>query len=153
MTSSRLLAIRITRRTAAIVVFVDEQIDFVQIHQLSSDPAKAQPSIIGFVRRFATLFDIDSVAVEVVDPPTPTRRVALTRTVVKVFRSDGIPVRECTKHELFDAYAHPPLRTRKELRGILKSFWPALDQGTQSLLLLDATALGLYVQMQRSFIS
>ena len=151
MNPSHLLAIRVTRRAIAIVGFEDEQLNFLKVHQISSTPATAEDSALGFVRRFAALLEIDSAAVELVHRDEQTRRVMLTSKVVAALRDDGIPVRECAKQELFDAFADPPLKTRKELRTIVNSFWPSLEQIREGTLLADAAALGLYVQVQRLF--
>jgi hypothetical protein len=149
MGNGKLMAIKVERRIVAATVFIGLQLDYTQVRQLSSSQAKAESSALGFVHWLAGMFDIDSIAIEVHTADPLVRKVALTRVIMESLRSTGVSVWEASKEELFLAYAIPPVETRKQLRGIVASFWPILEDEELSGPLMDAAALGLYVQIQR----
>jgi hypothetical protein len=149
MGNSKLLAIKVERRTVAAAVFVGLHLDYTQVRQLSSSHTKAESSALGFVHWLAGMFDAESVAMEVQSADSPIRRADLTRAIVASVRGAGLAVWETTKHQLFEAFAVPPLKTRKQLREIVSSFWPILEDDRLVAPVMDAAALGLYVQVQR----
>ena len=59
---------------------------------------------------------------------------------------------EVPKVELFEAWAHPPLKSRKQLRSIVTTVWPLLAGTGRNLFIQDALALGMYVQTERQFL-
>jgi hypothetical protein len=146
---NRLLAIKVERRSVAAAVFVDLHLDYTQVRQLSSSRTKAESSALGFVHWLARTFDVTTVAIEAQAQDAVIRRAGLTRTIVESVRSNGMSVWESTKQQLFEAFALPPVKTRKQLREIVSSFWPILEDDKLAAAVMDAAALGLYAQAQR----
>jgi len=145
----RLAAFKIERRSIAVAVCQGERLDHTQTRQLSSVREKAERSAAGFVNWILSHLQIESAAVEFIESSSDIQRAVLSRVVVQTLRESGIPLWEIPKQELFAGYCHPRLRSRRELRGVISSIWPALEGGEG---VLDAAALGLYVQTERLFI-
>ena len=151
MNHSRLAAFKVERRWLAAAVFLGEKLDYTQVRQLSSDAARAESSAVGFVQWVVTTFETESVALEQLPSGSLARRSTLTAAIIRSLRSDGISIREVSKADLLQAFGIPPLKTRKELRGIIYTFWPVLPAQRGNGSTQDAAALGLYVQIDRFF--
>ena len=151
MNHSRLASFKIERRSLAAAVFAGEQIDYTQVRQLSSDHAKAESSAVGFEQWIVETFETQSATVERSSPDSQARRTVLTAAIIRSLRKEGISVWEVHKSELLRAFGAPPLKTRKELREIVRTIWPVLPAQKGNGSTSDAAALGLYVQIQRRF--
>ena len=77
----------------------------------------------------------------------------MDRTVSKLLGDQSIAILQIPKHELFEAFGHPPLDSRKALREVISTIWPVLTGGYGSPFIQDAVALGLHVQTERLFIT
>jgi len=149
--ASALAAIKIERRSVAVAVFTNRHLEYTQVRQLSSAADKADASAVGFVSWILATFDVTSAALEQIQDGEEIRRAQLNEVVRTTLRNVGIPMWEAPKQELFEAYGVPPLRTRKELRAVVASIWPILNGRNGDGGILDAVALGLYVQTERLF--
>jgi len=146
--SGNLLALKIERRTVAAAGFCGTRLEFTDSRELSSVASKAIASASGFLDWVCQVFESDSVALEP-DVTGEVRRAALHKAIVAIIRERGFSIRETPKAELIEAFAVPVPRTRRELREIIGSIWPILDPDRFGI--LDAAALGLYVQTERLF--
>jgi hypothetical protein len=63
-----------------------------------------------------------------------------------------LPIWEIPRTALLEAYGHPPLKSRRELRQIATTIWPVLAGTHAKVFIQDAAVLGLYVQTERLFI-
>lgn len=151
MSSPNLIAIKVERRTVAVAIFIGGHLDFTEIRQLSSNPDKAEASAMGFISWVFTAFQSQSAALERLAPKSTIRRAHISQAILRTLREQGVSVWDVAKQELFEAYGIPALKTRKELREVISSFWPILNGGERSEAVLDAAALGLYVQTERVF--
>ena len=149
MNVKTLLSMRIDRRAVAAVFFRDLHMEHAQVRHLHSKPQSANESAIAFIRWLITRFSPDAVVFEKIDAEEEYRRVALSGILLETVRSEALPVFDATKNDLFVAYSIPPLASRKSLREIASTLWPALAAKGSSVLLLDAAALGLYTQAER----
>ncbi len=148
----RLAAIRIDRRAVAVAILNGEHLHHTDACQLSSSPEKALDSAVGFItRRVLDKFDFESAALEIIPNCHEVQRAILHRATVRALGAKAIGILETSKDELFQAFGHPPLRSRKELREIMSQIYPALDQEPGAPWIHDAAALGLYVQTERLF--
>ena len=145
------LAIKVERRTLAVALFSGRHLEYTQRREISSNGDKAEASAVGFVGWAISNFAVESAAVEGLPSDRPTRQASLTQAVIGVLRERGIPVWEVGKQQLFESFGVPPLRTRGELREVIRSIWPILPGQSTEAATLDATALGLYVQTVRLF--
>lgn len=144
----KLAAIKIERRSVAAAVFNGEHLDYTQVRQLSSSHEKAEASATGFVNWICGNFAIESAALESMPAASAIQRSVLTRSIITELRTSAITVWEVPKPQLLHAYGYPPPKARKELREAVHSIWPILNDDTG---VLDAAALGLYVQTERLF--
>jgi hypothetical protein len=147
---SKLVALKVERRSLAMAIFIDQRLDYTDVRQLSSSEEKADESAVGFLNWALSIFPIGSAALEVV-AGAEIRRARLNRAILDAFRGRGIPVWEITPEELLGAFGEPPLRARREVREVVLSIWPILDDRKEEPSILDAAALGLLVQTKRLF--
>jgi hypothetical protein len=145
----RLLAVRVERRAVAVAVFSGVHLEGRRVLQLSSDASRAGASTAGFIRAVLSENDCPSAAIESVSGDI--RRAILHAAVMEHCRANGTSVWEVSGRNVLDALAHPPLRSRGELRDMMLRVWPVQDLKQSQLCALDAFALGLYVQTERLF--
>jgi hypothetical protein len=148
----KLLAIKVERRSVAAVIFAGQHLDYTQVRNLSSAASQAVGSTFGFLSWLLTNFDIESAAIEKLSGDIEIRRSELSRSIVAILRGNGVPIWEVDKTQLFEAYGYPKLKSRVELRHVVRSIWPILSTGKGQNQILDAAALGLWVQSERLFI-
>lgn len=151
--STRLLSIRVERRAITTAVLDGTRLHYLQTRQLVSDRERAVTSAYGFINRMVRQFEPLSAALEITPNGDEIQRAALNRAAVSVLREAGLPVWEIEKRTLFDAFGHPALRSRKELRQVICSIWPELAGSNGKHYAQDAAALGLYVQFERHFLN
>jgi len=146
------LAIKVERRSIAVAVFVGMKLEYHDLRHLSSSPEKADTSAITFLAWVVDTFGIDSAALERMTNGDEIRRAGLNRTVTSLLRERAIPVWDVRKQDLLDAYGHPSLKTRQELRQAAHNLlWPEFNTETPNGQELDAAALGLHIQIERQF--
>lgn len=151
--ADRLLAIKVERRSVAVAVFVGDKLDYHDVRNLSSQPDKADASTIGFLTWVIGNFEIESAALEQMTSGDRIRRAILNQAILTMLRTNSIPVWEVSKRDLLEAYGHPPLRTRIELRKTTHSIlWSMFNTEKPDGQELDAASLGLYVQTERLFL-
>jgi hypothetical protein len=143
----RLMAVRLERRTIAVAVFTGLHLEGHRVLQLSSDPSKAESSAVGFMREVLLEHYCPSVAIESV--PGDIQRAALHGAILTQCRANEISVWEISKQVVFEALAHPPLRTRGEVRELMRGMWPMAALKQSRVCALDAFALCLCVQTER----
>ena len=146
----KIAAFKIERRAIAVCVLDQGRPDHTEVRQLSADLERAKAAAFAFVNWVLVSFDVGMVAVETV-PEEHLRRTELTRTVLETARGHGTPVWEVPKQELLQVFAIPAAVHRAQVREVVKSLWPVLNGRDGSDWILDAVALGLYIQTERSF--
>jgi hypothetical protein len=143
-----LLSLKIERRTVGAAIFHSRHLENTRKRELSSDSEKASRTLTAFIRELVETHHPALVAIEIPPQDCNTRRLVLTDTTRNLARSLGVPIREVTKHEVFEAFTLPPCKNRKDLRSIVARIFPSVAEArTPSL--LDAAALGLYVQTKQ----
>jgi hypothetical protein len=147
----KLAAIRVDRRAVAVAVFDGDHLVYAQTRQLSASPGKAISSAVGFIERMMRQFDVKSAVIEAIPNGHERHRKALQQAIVGALADDEINAGEVSKAELFEAFAHPPVTSRKELRAVASRIWPVLDEQSGGPWTHDAAMLGLYVQIEAAF--
>ena len=147
-----ILSIRIERRTVAIAVFHGDHLEYVDSRQLSSDHDKALASASGFVHWILNRFSVESAALESIINGREIQRRALHDAICAALREQMLPIWEVPKSVLLEAYGHPPVKSRAELRQIAATIWPILAGTHAKVFVQDAAVLGLHVQTERLFI-
>ena len=149
--AKRLIAVRIERRAIAVAVSEGANLEHAQVRQLSSLSDKAIASAAIFMERILERYPAESVAVEVIPDTKEFQRLQIYRAITEVLMNQGTTISHVTKQEVFEAFGHPRLKTRKELREVIGAIWPILGDYGGSPYIQDAVALGLYVQTECLF--
>lgn len=150
---TKLISIRIERRTVAIAIFHGEHLEYADSRQLSSDREKAVASAVAFVNWILGRFDVESTAVEAILNGHEIQRRALHEGICATLRERVLPIWEVPKPVLLEGFGHPPVKSRAELRRIATTIWPILAGTNSKTFVQDAAILGLHVQIERLFIT
>src|SRR5437762_3531027 len=153
MNNAKLLAIKNSRRTVAVAIFADTRLEYSQLRHLSSVHEKAETSLIEFIHWTLSRFHIDHAALEPLPQADMSRRARINQITMLTLRNEAIPIWEIHFPDVLQAYGVPPLQTRRQLRSVVGSFWPIVERGADNDLILDAAAVGLYVQTERLFLN
>jgi hypothetical protein len=146
--STRLLAIKVERRTISAAIFFGRHLEDTETRHLSSVRPKAEASAVSFIRWFTTAFEVESAAIEYLPEGYEVQRAVLHNLITSVLSDHGLPLMRVPKADLIRAFGHPEPRSRREVRESARAIWPILDADPA---ILDAVALGLYVQTERLF--
>src|SRR6185295_15433926 len=136
----------------AVAILNGDHLEYTHPRQLAASPGKALSSAINLVARIAEKFSFTSAVLEIIPNGHEVQRTLLDRAIVRTLTEQSIDILRVAKPELFEAFAYPPLHSRKELREIASDMWPVLDVGPGGPWTHDAAVLGLYVQIERLFI-
>lgn len=146
---ARLLAVRLERRAVAVAVFSGTHVIGWRVRQLSSDQRKAEATLAGFIRSMLGEHDCQSVAME--NTMADTLRDTLKTTVMEQCRDMCISVWEISRDSVLKSLAHPAPANREEVRQLMTRLWPIPGLKSSEQCVLDALAMGLYVQTERIF--
>jgi hypothetical protein len=145
----RLLAIKVERRSVAIAFFIGTQLDYAQTHHLPSAWNKAGASVSGFVSSMVGHLKVRSAALEQLVLAHGNQRLIVNGIVETVLTGYGLPLATAEKTSLCASYGHPAPNSREEVRRTVHAIWPVLGPNVG---ILDAAALGLYIQTERLFL-
>lgn len=149
MSLAKLLAVKLDRRSIGAAVFVGQHLDYTQVRQLSGQRDKAQASVIGFITWLIHNFGITSATLECSPNANENQRAVLSQAVIATLRDNAVSVWEISKGDLLAGFGHPALKSRAELREVVRTIWQTKSNKGSAL---DAAALGLYVQTERMFL-
>jgi hypothetical protein len=145
----RLAAIRIERRTVVVVIFKGDQLEYPPLaRQLPSDNGKALQSIAAFLDRTLQRCPFQRAVLEVVEDSQEIQRKALTDMARQLLSEQTISMWHIPKTDVIASFGYPSPRFRKGLREIASGIWPDMGGTFGAELVLDALALGLYMQME-----
>jgi hypothetical protein len=145
--NSRLLAIKMTGRSATAAVYFGRELHYTEVRQLASDLVQAKDSVVAFSSSLIEHFHLDSAVTQ--SSIADTRAKALTAAMLDLFRDKAIPYWTIEMTELFGAYGEMSLTSTHGLRKVVKGYWPHIIDEQDDDTCLDAAALGLYVQTDR----
>jgi hypothetical protein len=145
---SRLLAIKVERRTVSAVILQGRHLEDVETRHLSSFRAKAEESTVAFIRWLVANFEVESAAMEVVATDLGSQRSVLDRIITDVLTDQFLPIQRLPKMDFISTFRHPDPKSRNAAREVVQMIWPILEDDPG---ILDAVALGLYVQTERLF--
>jgi len=148
----RLAAIRVERRSVTVFIMNGRHPEHIQVRQLSSTTSKAVSSARGFINRLIEDLPFSSAAIEPVKSGQEIQRGQITRVIIETLREHSVSMWEVSKHELFAAFGHPALHSRRQVREVISDIWPSLNDGYGAEFVRDAAALALYCQTERQFI-
>jgi len=145
--TSRLLAARITGRSVAAAIYYGRDLHYTEVRQLASDIDQATSSLVAFLSSLIQHFHIDSATVE--ESTDDFRAGAMTVEMIDLLREKGISCWTVEQSAILEAYGEVPLKSIRELRGVVSNYWPRVIDEQESRTCLDAAALGLYFQTER----
>lgn len=149
----RLIAVKVERRSVAAAVFIGLHLEHTDIRHLSSQPKRAESSAVDFIQRIVSTFHVESAAIESVPTTKKIRRAALSTAIIEsCLLSRELSLWPFLKTQLLRGFGYPALRSRKELREVILSMWPVLNDTPNLDQALDAVALGALVQVERLFL-
>jgi hypothetical protein len=145
--NSRLLAIKMTGRTAAAAVYFGRDLHYTELRQLAPDITQARDSLIGFISSLIEHFYIDSGAWE--ECPPDTRALMLTASIIDLLREKDMLHWTIKKSVVMAAFGQVPFTRLHDLRQAVSGYWPHIIAEWGDDTWLDAAALGLYLQTER----
>ena len=145
--TSKLLAIRIRRRSVAAAVFSGRHLEYMDMLHLCNEPEIVTDAVARFLARILENFKPGDVVLGTSRAPQGERVRSLTQLTEKMLTVEGIPIRRVDDKTLLESYAIPRLRNKDQLRPIVRSFWPHLSNRQTSA--FEAVALGFYLQVER----
>jgi hypothetical protein len=144
---SKLLAVKLRRRSVAVALFSGRTLEHIETLQLCNEPEAVTDTVARFIATLLDIFHPDSAAIGVSRGRPGERVKILTETAQTMLRAAGIPFWRIEDRMLLETYAVPKLKGRQQLRPIVRSFWPHLAE--KHLTGYEAAALGLHVQVER----
>lgn len=141
--NNRLLAITVSRRCVAAAAYSGVNLDCTFVRELSSNGAKASES----ARKFALwLLEVYPSSRVVIEQPADgdTRRSDLFH-LIRLALEAIHPVALVSGEHVIFAFGEA-CRTRVEVRQTVATILPLLNDTSRNTAVLDAAALGLYVQ-------
>ena len=145
--SSKLLAVKIRRRHVAVAIFSGRHPQYLDTLQLCNEPETVTDTVARFLAWILENYQPQTAAIGTSQARQGERVKQLNEITEKMFLSEGIPIWKIEDKELLHAYTFPKLKNKKQLRPIVRSFWPELAE--KKLTAYEAAALGLYVQVER----
>jgi hypothetical protein len=145
--TTRILAIRLSRRAIASAALHEDAIAWQDGHHLTSKRDRACTAALRNVMRA-----VEQTQPQVVFVYAPTTSGGTTATVdhaiEQALADKQIGVQHVTTAELLTAFGRPPLRTSRELRTIIQELWTSLSEipsRTQPYI-VSAVAVALYAE-------
>jgi hypothetical protein len=145
--TSKLLAIRIRRRSIAVAVFSGRHLEYLDMLHLCNEPEIVTDAVARFLARILENFKPGDVVLGTSRTAQGERVKILTQLIENMLTVEGIPIWRVDDKRLLESYAIPKLKNKNQLRPIVLSFWPHL--GSRQASAFEAAALGLHVQVDR----
>jgi len=122
----KLVAFDLGKRTITSAIFSETALSFWEVRTLSNEFDRALASVSGFVRWTVESFPVQAIALESFPPEDQSRAARFAGAIIEIARTKGIPIHWVARDELYRSFAHPPVRSRAELREILSERIPKL---------------------------
>lgn len=151
MAELRIAALGIERRTIAIAIFRQLHLEDVLVHHLPANTDKALQAVVEFLHRIIERYSVSYLALNKPSNRASDRHAILYAESLKIARAKGVPCTEIEMCDLLNAYGHPPVRQRQQLRQVGFAIWPVLNSQSAPRSCVDAAILGLHVQVERLF--
>lgn len=152
MNKANLLAIKVERRKVAAVFFRGLEVEHTEVRHLPANTQEAVVRATAFISWVIASSEPSMMAmVRLVAPEDPyTQREIISAEIVQVLRQAGVPIWDVEKAELLKYYGSPLLVSSRQLREVGRRIWPTIT-GINSSALLEAAAVGLFVQVKRQY--
>jgi hypothetical protein len=151
MTKTVLMSVKVERRKVAVTIFRSLEIEHTQVRHLSVNVADATARTGAFISWLVATYQPHLVAIyKLPSDDADTQRFCVGSEIVSVLRYAGIPIWDIGRDELYQYFASPPLVSSRQLREVARRLWPNIT-GASSAALLEAAALGLFVQIKRLY--
>src|SRR6185437_7410121 len=140
--NSRLLACVVSRRVAGIAVFLGGHLEYTKARQLSSDMRTAERAISALLHHVADHFSPRTLMLNIRSESPRNRALAVMAKAAAMQRE--MTIWEVESSALLLSYGEPALTSQSELRNIVGSLWPVLNDPSTHDSVLDSAALGFY---------
>jgi hypothetical protein len=148
MSNTKLVAIHVDRRSAAIAVFDNTQLEHVESRHLSSDKQAAERTLVEFIRRKLAQFETDRVALQALPIDATARARDLHSALVLALREDAVSIWHVPESAILNAFGVPALTSRHQLYQTVRGIWPSLNSIGTARTVLGAAAVGLHFQTE-----
>jgi hypothetical protein len=148
MPNTKLLAIHIERRSVAVAVFSDTQLEHAEVRHLSSNQSVAEKTLVEFVKRKLAQFETDRVVLQALPIDATERARTMNAALVKSLRETAASIWHVPESVLFEAFGVPALTSRQQLHQTIGEIWPSLKGIRTGRTVLGAAALGLHFQTE-----
>jgi hypothetical protein len=150
MPNTKLLAIHIERRSVAVAVFTETQLEHAEVRHLSSDQSVAERTLVEFVRRKLAQFETDRVVLQALSIDATARARAMNAALVESLREAAASIWHIPESTLMSAFGIPALTSRHQLHQAISEIWPSLKSIRSGRVVLGAAALGLHFQTEHA---
>jgi hypothetical protein len=147
--NSKLLAIKIRRRSVAVAIFSGRTLEYPDTLHLCNEPGAVNDAVARFLAWVIENYKPASAVIGISKAKQGQRVSTLTETTEKMLLAEGIPVHKIGDRSLLESYAIPKLKNKDQLRPIVRSFWPHLGHKQASA--FEAAALGFHFQVEHLF--
>jgi len=144
-----LAAFSAEKRVAAVAIFNSTKLEDIQLRHVPPDISKAAGSVREIITRTLERYRPGFVAISCPSQKAGTRVRVLCDVAKSVASEFGIPSMEVDDSALRDAYGHPSLVRKEQVRRAGRTIWPSLAGATSKRAVLDAATVGLFVQAER----
>jgi hypothetical protein len=148
-----LLTLRISRRAIGAAVLADDGITFADGRHVSSRPNRSVVAAMKYIEKVVAVTHATCVAVDAPARVEGHLTDRIVRSLESLTTERGIPLMTVEKPEVLMAYGRRGLKHRREVRDIVRGWWPALSRisGRVEPYVIDAAAAGLYVECRMRF--
>jgi hypothetical protein len=120
--SRRLAAIRVARRSIAVVVLSGTHLQYpAMTRELSSSSHKALGSAVRFVNTILEQCPFPTAAIESREDDDDGRRSLLAQTIEQALAEQNVGIWNVAKADVLASFGHPPLRFRNHVRDAVSN--------------------------------
>jgi hypothetical protein len=140
------LTLRINRRAVGAAVLDHEVLTFADGRHLTSKPEQTVRAAVRFLGYLLALTKPTLLVLDAPPEATGSTSARITDAVKELATRNSLPVLSVSKPEVLAAYGLHGIRSRGELRQLVRHYWPELAQirGKVEPFVTDAAAAALY---------
>lgn len=144
----RLATFKVTGSAVALALFADRELEYVELRHLMVDVGRATNTLRSFLGWTLEILKPNDAVVSAAKGRD--QKADRYMSFIREFLNNcGLPVREVSVDDLLNNYAIPPVRTKAQLAKVALGIWPHLRGRGLQYPMLEAAAMGLYVQTDR----
>lgn len=142
-----ILTIRVNRRAVGAAVLQDELLTFADGRHLASRSDRTVDGALRFLEYVLAITKPVLVALDAPDAAADSTTGRITTAIADLLTGSGVELLRVSKSEILAAYGIRGVRSRQELRTLVRQYWPALAARQRKVepFVADAAGAALYV--------